>query len=348
MNSVIDLLLALGLVGLAVEIAAGRSLFRSIVTLVVFGLVMALAWARLNAPDLALAEAALGAGLTGALLLVSYRRLALVLPQDAAPPVSRLAIPLGLLAGALVVILGVSAIGLPPNDDSAGAMALQAMPQQPIANPVTAVLLLFRGYDTLLELAVLLAAWLGSRLVLGDWVPAPAHTASAALPWSAALLCVVVPVSVLVAGHLLHAGGDAPGGAFQAGAVLAAAGVLLALTGKLVALPEPPAGSASCWCWASWCSRPSAWRPWRWTSACSRCPASGPSTPSSRRCCCPSRCRWCCCSPPAADSACAPPQGSESECPRRSSSTSSRRQPSSGSASTGCWWRRTCCASCWR
>jgi multisubunit Na+/H+ antiporter MnhB subunit len=241
MNSVIDLLLALGLVGLAVEIAAGRSLFRSIVTLVVFGLVMALAWARLNAPDLALAEAALGAGLTGALLLVSYRRLALVLPgRTRRPPVSRLAIPLGLLAGALVVILGVSAIGLPPNDDSAGALALRAMPQQPIANPVTAVLLLFRGYDTLLELAVLLAAWLGSRLVLGDWVPAPAHTASAALPMVGGLLCVVVPVSVLVAGHLLHVGGDAPGGAFQAGAVLAAAGVLLALTGKLVALPEPP------------------------------------------------------------------------------------------------------------
>ena len=37
------------------EIAAGRALFRSIVMFVVFGLVMALAWARLRAPDLALA-----------------------------------------------------------------------------------------------------------------------------------------------------------------------------------------------------------------------------------------------------------------------------------------------------
>lgn len=242
MSGVIDLLLAFGLVGLAVEIAAGRSLFRSIVTLVVFGLVMALAWARLEAPDLALAEAALGAGLTGALLLVSYRRLARVLPHRTRRlPVSRLAIPLGLLATALVVVVGMAATGLPPSDDSAGAVVLQAMAQQPIANPVTAVLLVFRGYDTLLELAVLLAAWLGSRLVLGNWVPAPAHSASAALPLVGALLCVVVPVAVLVAGHLLHAGGDAPGGAFQAGAVLAAAGVLLALTGQVVALPEPPA-----------------------------------------------------------------------------------------------------------
>jgi hypothetical protein len=36
---------------------------------IVFGLLMTLAWARLQAPDIALAEAAIGAGLTGALLL---------------------------------------------------------------------------------------------------------------------------------------------------------------------------------------------------------------------------------------------------------------------------------------
>jgi len=33
---------------------------------------MALSWARLQAPDIALAEAAIGAGLTGALLLDAY------------------------------------------------------------------------------------------------------------------------------------------------------------------------------------------------------------------------------------------------------------------------------------
>jgi uncharacterized MnhB-related membrane protein len=36
---------------------------------------MALAWARLDAPDIALAEAAIGAGLTGALLLTALARL---------------------------------------------------------------------------------------------------------------------------------------------------------------------------------------------------------------------------------------------------------------------------------
>lgn len=54
--------------------SAGRALYtpridRAIVLFIVFGLLMALAWARLSAPDIALAETAIGAGLTGALLL---------------------------------------------------------------------------------------------------------------------------------------------------------------------------------------------------------------------------------------------------------------------------------------
>jgi len=36
---------------------------------------MALSWVRLDAPDVALAEAAIGAGLTGALLLAALARL---------------------------------------------------------------------------------------------------------------------------------------------------------------------------------------------------------------------------------------------------------------------------------
>jgi energy-converting hydrogenase B subunit D len=48
---------------------ATAELFRAVALFIVFGLVMTLAWVRLQAPDVALAEAAIGAGLTGALLL---------------------------------------------------------------------------------------------------------------------------------------------------------------------------------------------------------------------------------------------------------------------------------------
>jgi energy-converting hydrogenase B subunit D len=45
------------------------------VLFIAFGLLMALAWVRLGAPDVALAEAAIGAGLTGALLMAALVRL---------------------------------------------------------------------------------------------------------------------------------------------------------------------------------------------------------------------------------------------------------------------------------
>ena len=64
-----DLLLLATLLALAWQILWARDLFKAVVLFMAFGLLMALAWVRLRAPDIALAEAAIGAGLTGALLL---------------------------------------------------------------------------------------------------------------------------------------------------------------------------------------------------------------------------------------------------------------------------------------
>jgi multisubunit Na+/H+ antiporter MnhB subunit len=96
-----------------------------------------------------------------------------------------------------------------------------------VSNPVTAVLLNFRAYDTFLELAVLLTAILG--------IFALSEERAAYLPAGAvfnSLASWLVPALILMAGYLLWVGAHAPGGAFQAGAVLAAAGVILRLAGK--------------------------------------------------------------------------------------------------------------------
>jgi uncharacterized MnhB-related membrane protein len=66
---VFDSLIVAALLWVAWRALAGADLFKSVVLFIVFGLLMALAWVRLEAPDIALAEAAIGAGLTGALLL---------------------------------------------------------------------------------------------------------------------------------------------------------------------------------------------------------------------------------------------------------------------------------------
>jgi energy-converting hydrogenase B subunit D len=66
---IFDSLLVAALLWSAARSITSQDLFRAVVLFIVFGLLMSLAWARLGAPDIALAEAAVGAGLTGALLL---------------------------------------------------------------------------------------------------------------------------------------------------------------------------------------------------------------------------------------------------------------------------------------
>lgn len=69
MSLVFDLLLLGALVWIAVGALSEARLFKSVVMFVVFGLFLAIAWIRLDATDVALAEAAIGAGVTGALML---------------------------------------------------------------------------------------------------------------------------------------------------------------------------------------------------------------------------------------------------------------------------------------
>ncbi|MEN8166561.1 MAG: DUF4040 domain-containing protein [Pseudomonadota bacterium] len=69
LERVFDGLLMLTLLWLAWRALQSPDLFKAVVLFIAFGLTMALVWVRLQAPDIALAEAAIGAGLTGALLL---------------------------------------------------------------------------------------------------------------------------------------------------------------------------------------------------------------------------------------------------------------------------------------
>ena len=71
----LDILLAAGLVWTATWLLFARDLVRSGVLFIAFGLVLALVWVRLQALDLALAEAALGAGLLGALVIDAAHQL---------------------------------------------------------------------------------------------------------------------------------------------------------------------------------------------------------------------------------------------------------------------------------
>ena len=79
---ILDGLIILALLALAWRVLHTEDLFKSVFLFIVFGLLMALAWVRLKAPDIALAEAAIGAGLTGVLLLDAARHFNRPRPKD--------------------------------------------------------------------------------------------------------------------------------------------------------------------------------------------------------------------------------------------------------------------------
>ncbi len=147
----------------------------------------------------------------------------------------------------LFTVLGLALVWaileLPPPRVHLPGQVLTQLEASGVTHPVTAVLLNFRGYDTLLEVVVLLLALLGVLAQQGSrkqrHLPAGLlfdHSDLQILQWLARML---VPLMVLVAGYLLWAGAHRPGGAFQAGAVLAAAGVLLNLAGLLSVRAAP-------------------------------------------------------------------------------------------------------------
>lgn len=236
-----DIVLAAGLVLVAWRAIFAGTLFKCVVLFIAFGLLMSLAWVRLDAPDIALAEAAIGAGITGALMLDALghvagepaSREARDEPDpDQAP--SSLARPLRVVllaaAGGLAVLSGAALWLLPDGYPGLAGPALAAVADHPVANAATVVLLDLRAYDTFLEMAVFLVAVLGAlilkaRAIREPRAVPPAHGSEmlqAVARWLA-------PLMVLMAGYLLWAGTARSGGAFPAGAILGAAGVLLFL-----------------------------------------------------------------------------------------------------------------------
>jgi multisubunit Na+/H+ antiporter MnhB subunit len=141
-----------------------------------------------------------------------------------------------LLALLLAAALFAAVFDLPQPAVDLPAQVAANLAQTGVEHPVTAVLLNYRGYDTLLEIAVLLLALLGVLAIAGK--PAT-RTAERVDPVLQMLARIAVPLMILVAGYLLWAGAHRPGGAFQAGAVLAAAAVLLNLAGLLPAWSTP-------------------------------------------------------------------------------------------------------------
>jgi multisubunit Na+/H+ antiporter MnhB subunit len=125
-----------------------------------------------------LAEAAIGAGLTGVLLLAAHGRLRRMSASENPPHGTHWAAALA--GGGLAAALAWAWFVL-PLPDRPGPELAEALPLSGVGNPVTAVLLNFRAWDTLLESIVLLAALLGLWMLtrVEDW----------RAPWACRSMC---------------------------------------------------------------------------------------------------------------------------------------------------------------
>lgn len=228
--------------GAAVLVTAATALIprhRSIQAMSFLGLgvIMSLVWLRLGSVDVALAEAALGSGLLSAVLVW----LALRSPQPATPGRHNGARKsprinpawfqpaVGVVCGAVIVTVATSVWlrveqTLPEWDQPLS----QNLSDTGVSHEVTAVLLGFRAYDTLLESAVLMIAGVTAMAMGRDGgISVTRYRVPVVPPPLRWFVRVTAPALVVLGLWLLFAGSSDSGGAFQSGAVLA--GVLILL-----------------------------------------------------------------------------------------------------------------------
>jgi len=156
--------LFLMLAAVAVAVARSRNLFGVVVLTGTYSFLMATALAALDAADVAMTEAAVGAGISTVLFLGALH---LVGSLEARPPQHPWGpLALSVLTGALVVA---GTYGLPAFSDPAAPIHHHVVPrylgqgleETGVPNIVTAVLASYRGYDTLGETTVVFTAGIG-------------------------------------------------------------------------------------------------------------------------------------------------------------------------------------------
>jgi len=226
----------------AVAIVRTKDLFVAVMLTGIFSLLMSANFFILDAADVALTEAAIGAGITTVLLLG-----ALALTAERERPVSAPRwLPLVVVAITAVVMIYATfdkpRLGDPlaPVHQHVAPWYLEMTPVLiGIPNVVTAILGSFRGYDTLGELIVIFTACIGVLFLLG--VPrGEGHQppGNGAAPPDVALSHhliprvvgrLIFPFIVLFGLYVQFHGEFGPGGGFQGGAIIAAGIVLYTL-----------------------------------------------------------------------------------------------------------------------
>src|SRR5210317_332877 len=222
----------------AVAIVRTQNLFVAVMLLGIFSLLIAANFFILDAADVALTEAAVGAGISTVLFLGA---LALTSEYERHATPHRWLSVVVVLSAALVILYATfdkPAFGDPnaPVHQHVAPWYLEKTPEYiDIPNVVTAVLGSFRGYDTLGEVFVVFTAGIGVLFLLGGGKAAgvlPQDKINEGLRHHLiprVVGRVLIPFILLFGLYVQFHGEYGPGGGFQAGAIIAAAIILFAL-----------------------------------------------------------------------------------------------------------------------
>jgi multisubunit Na+/H+ antiporter MnhB subunit len=223
------------LLWLALWTVIARDAFLAVAGFIVYGLLLSLLWVRLSGIDVALTEAAIGGGLTGALLLSAVGRLrgteAAAWSERSGMATRAVAV---LLSVGVTAVLVLCVLVLPEPAPTLAPQVVANLPATQVGNPITGVLLAFRALDTLLEAIVLVIALVGVWSLAPDRVwggrPGPRYMADpdGVLAY---LARVLPPIGIVVGTYLFWAGADHPGGKFQSATILAAMWLLVQMAG---------------------------------------------------------------------------------------------------------------------
>ncbi len=238
----------------AVAIVRTDNLFVAVMLTGIFSLLMAANFFVLDAADVALTEAAIGAGITTVLFLGA---LALTAEHEKSVSTGRW-LSMGVVAVTTLILI-YATFDKPRLGDPQAPVHLHVAPwyldQTPelidIPNVVTAILGSFRGYDTLGELIVILTACIGVLFILGGrrgrHLPSDGKTLPSTTDGLRHHLIpkvvgrLLIPFIVLFGFYVQFHGEYGPGGGFQAGAIVAAGIILYTLLeGEAQALKAVP------------------------------------------------------------------------------------------------------------
>lgn len=220
------------LIIISIKIITAKDLLKAIIYTSVFSLLIGVSYLIMDAPDVAMTEAALGACLSTCVYLSLLRKL----PSNLKIIQRTNIIPASLICLLFVATLTYMGLELPSYGDENAPLQTH-LTRYYIENTgkdigipsfVAAILASYRGYDTLGETSVILIAGIAVLLVFSkkfereevskDVIPRSSHGMTIIIKY---ITSFIIPFIILYSVYIQLNGESSPGGGFQAGVIFA-------------------------------------------------------------------------------------------------------------------------------